>query len=360
VTSLAGRIGMAIFTIPYFSFGAQLSHDYRERTSISAIRGILILVSTLVAASLSFVLFFPNVTPGIDPKLNGAGYFWMGLVFGIVISATGIVSVLGTGREAAAARELVPQREESSYSPAYLLASLRNPSFRLIIASFFLFFMGVVFNSALAIHYLTYYTGIGSSAALSSFQLAFYLGSVVGLVAWLKLARWADKHVLYGCAALASAVLMLGAVLLVGEGRLLGTGSARVMLIGHWIGGCLTSIVWFIPQSMIADVCDEEELVSGERREGMFFGLFYLARQLAVGLTSLLAGVLLDWYAGLESGAVAQSGQTVSRIGILFGVYPAIALALGGVLMLRYTLSARRVAAIRVELNNRRSLAACR
>jgi GPH family glycoside/pentoside/hexuronide:cation symporter len=153
---------------------------------------------------------------------------------------------------------------------------------------------------------------------------------------------------------------MLGAVLLVGEGRLLGTGSVRVMLIGHWLGGCLTSIVWFIPQSMIADVCDEEELVSGERREGMFFGLFYLARQLAVGLTSLLAGVLLDWFAGLQPGAVAQSGRTVSRIGILFGVYPAIALALGGVLMLRYTLSARRVAAIRVELNNRRGLAACR
>lgn len=359
-TSLVARVGMAVFTIPYFALGAELSQSYQERTAISGIRAILILASTLVAASLSFVLFFPNRTPGVDPKLNADGYASMGLAFGLVIALTGIVSVVGTRRhEAGRARSAGPA-ESGPVSMANLLEALRNRSFRLVFASFFLFFLGVVFNSALSIHYLTYYARIGSSAALGSFQFSFYLGSVIGLVLWLKLSRLADKHVLNAVAALVTAGVVLGAFLLVGDGRLLGTGGVRAMVVGHWLGGCLSSIVWFMPQSMIADVCDEEELATGRRREGSFFGLFYLGRQLAVGVSSLLAGVLLDWFARFQPGLAAQSADTVWRIGALFGLVPAVVIALSGVVMLRYTLSERRVAAIRVELNSRRALGASR
>ncbi len=359
-TSLAARVGMAVFTIPYFALGAELSQHYQERTAISGIRAILILVSTLAASSLSFVLFFPNRTPGVDPKLNADGYASMGLVFGLVIALTGVVSVLGTRRHEADRTGPAHSAGNATVSLANLLEALRNRSFRLVFASFFLFFLGVVLNSALAIHYLTYYARIGSSAALGTFQFSFYFGSVIGLVLWLKLSRLADKHVLNAAAALATAALALGAFLLVGDGRLLGTGSVRALAIGHWLGGCLSSIVWFMPQSMIADVCDEEELATGQRREGSFFGLFYLGRQLAVGVSSLLAGVLLDWFARFQPGVATQSAETVWRIGALFGLVPAVAIAAAGVVMLRYTLSERRVAAIRVELDNRRAFSASR
>jgi Na+/melibiose symporter-like transporter len=355
-TSLVARLGMAVFTIPYFALGAELSTDYRERTAISGIRGLLILASTLVAASASFVLFFPNRTPGVDPKLNVDGYSSMGVVFGLVIALTGIVSVLGTMRHRAASARPRGPGADSSVSRGAFLGVLRNRSFRLIFGSFFLFFLGVVFNSALSIHYLTYYVGISSSAALSSCQFAFYLGSAIGVAVWMRLARHADKHVLYGVAALCTSLVVLGAFVLVGDGRLLGTGGIRAMVIGHWLGGCFSSIVWFMPQSMIADASDEEELTTGHRREGSFFGLFYLGRQLAVGVSALMAGVLLDWFARFDADMIVQSRDTVWRIGLLFGVWPALCLAASGVLMLRYTLSERRVAAIRIELNGRRAI----
>ena len=49
-----------------------------------------------------------------------------------------------------------------------------------------------------------------------------------------------------------------------------------------------------MPWSMVADIADEDEIVSGERREGLFVGVFTFVRKLtgAVGVTdSLLATV---------------------------------------------------------------------
>ena len=316
------------------------------------------LLATLVAASSSFFLFFPNETAGVDPKLNVEGYARLGWMIGLVITLAGVISVLGTRRPGARPAASAESSRERAMSLTGLVDALGNRSFRLVFISFVLFFLGVVFNTALAIHYLTYYVGIGSSAALGSFQLAFYGGAVLGMVIWLRLARFIDKHVLHVVAALATAGLALAAFLLVGEGHLLGTASVRAMLVGHALGGCLCSIVWFMPQSMIADVSDEEELVTGRRREGSFFGLFYLGRQLAVGASALLAGVLLDWFAGFEAGAAVQSAGTVWRIGFLFGLGPALVIGLSGLVMLRYTLSERRVAAIRMKLDSRRALSA--
>ena len=97
-----------------------------------------------------------------------------------------------------------------------------------------------------------------------------------------------------------------------GEGRLFGTGNIHPVLIGHALQGFFGSVLWFIPASMVADVADEDELVTGLRRAGSFFGLFPFGPQLATGLSVLLTGVLVDEFAGLMPAQAQQSAQTVS------------------------------------------------
>jgi Na+/melibiose symporter-like transporter len=48
----------------------------------------------------------------------------------------------------------------------------------------------------------------------------------------------------------------------------------------------------------------------------------------------------------------------VRRIGLLFGLVPAVLFAVSGVLMLRYKLGQARVAEIRLMLDSRRALSA--
>jgi GPH family glycoside/pentoside/hexuronide:cation symporter len=355
-SSLLVRTATSVFGVPYFALGAELSQDYHERTSITGIRGILALLGTLAAASSSFVVFFPDRTPGVDPKLNYAGYPAMGLVFGLVMTVTGLIAVLGT----LSWRPYLPTSSEAELSQApgnffaSFLQSLWNPSFRTLFTSYSLFFLGVVINNSLSIHYLTYYAKLTASTALSTFQLSFYVGALVGIVFWLRLSRVIEKHWLYLLTNLATATLMLCALLLVGDGRLFGTGNVRALIIGHALGGFFGSILWFMPGSMIADVADEDELATGQRREGSFFGIFFFGQQLAAGLSLLLSGVLVDWFAGLVPGQAAQSPDTVWRIGLLYSVLPAMLLGVAAVLILRYTLSQKRVVAIRAELDRRR------
>jgi Na+/melibiose symporter-like transporter len=346
-TTLLFRSAGAVFRIPYLSLGAELSHDYHERTSIVGFRSFFGLLGTMAAATLSFVVFFPNQAPGVDPKLDYAGYPRMGLFFGLAMTVAGLWSVAGTfGRRHGAARG--PGSRDRHFA-AEFRSAWRTPAFRRVWLAFTLFFFGVVVNAALAIHYFTWYVRIDDSAVLSRVQLCFYVGALAGVVPWVRLARRAEKRSACLVALVATALLMSLATLLFGEGRLFGTGRALPLLLGHLLAGAFASALWVLPGSMLADVADEDELRGGQRREGLFFGLMNFGEKVAAGAALLLAGVLLDVFVGLVPGH-APTADAVSRIGLLYGVLPALVLGGAALSTAGYGLDRRTVTSIQSVL----------
>jgi len=152
--------------------------------------------------------------------------------------------------------------------------------------------------------------------------------------------------------------MMIGALPLFGKGHLFGTGDVRPLLVGYAVTGFFNCILWFIPQSMLADVADEGELSTGLRREGALFGLFSLNQQAATGVAILLAAILLDRFAGLIPGKAQQTAFTVYRIGIVYSIAPSVVLLASALLMCRYKLSRSRVQGIQEELRQRRTAVA--
>jgi Na+/melibiose symporter-like transporter len=143
---------------------------------------------------------------------------------------------------------------------------------------------------------------------------------------------------------------LLGALVLFGEGHLLGTGDVRPLLIGYGLVGFFNCILWFIPQSMLADVADEIEFLTGRRREGALLGMFSFGQQLATGLAIMTAGVLLDKFVGLVSGNLPPSPGASLRIAIVYSVLPAGLFMAAAILMLRYRLTRTRMETIQAEL----------
>ena len=82
-----------------------------------------------------------------------------------------------------------------------------------------------------------------------------------------------------------------------------------------WIG------VGTVMQSMIADVCDDDELRNGNRREGMFGAIFGWATKLAIAVSWAFAGVLLEFIGFDEALKAAQTPETFMgmRIAMVFG-----------------------------------------
>jgi GPH family glycoside/pentoside/hexuronide:cation symporter len=354
VTSLLLRLASSLFGIPFLALGAELSRDYHDRTSVAGVRGAFGLIGLVSAASLPFLVFFPNRTPGVDPKLNRAGYPVMGLALGLAMVVVALVATLSTLRwrqatpRAAKGRALHPLAFVRGF-----VTALGSRSFRALLVSTSLVFLGTVVNSALAIHFLTYYVQISDSRAISGVQGVFYGAAIVGVLIWLRLTRLVEKRDLYLWATLATALLLVVARLLVGPGRLFGVGDVRPLLVGEALAGFIASVFWIVPTSMVADVVDEDELATGERREGIYYGIFSFGQQTAGGVAAIVTGVLLDQYTGLVPGQVAQSAQTAERIGQLATIGPALAFVVAALLISRYPLNRWRIAAIQHELGAR-------
>uniref|UniRef100_Q026U3 Na+/melibiose symporter and related transporter-like protein n=1 Tax=Solibacter usitatus (strain Ellin6076) TaxID=234267 RepID=Q026U3_SOLUE len=350
------RTATSMFSIPYYALGVNLSRDYHERTSITGIRNMASAIGTLLAASLSFIVFFREKVAGVDPKLDPTAYSAMGLTFGVMMTAAAFTAWSGT---LPLRHSLEGGSRPMQQAPGNFLGSmresLRNPSFRIILTSFFLVVVGLAVNASLLIHYLKYYVEINGSVALGSTQAAFYTAGLLGTVFWLRISRKFDKHHLYIFSAAVTAVLMLGGLALFGQGHPLGTGNIRPLLMGYGCAGFFGCMLWFLPPSMLADVTDESELITGRRREGALFGMLGFCKQVATGVAILLAGGLLDRFVGPVAGKSQLSGVAVFRIGIVYSVVPAALFTAAAILMLNYKLTRSRVELIQVELRQRRT-----
>jgi Na+/melibiose symporter-like transporter len=94
---------------------------------------------------------------------------------------------------------------------------------------------------------------------------------------------------------------------------------------------------------MLADIAAQDELRSGRRRDGIFFGILSFGQQIGGGLAVLVGGVLVDRFAGLIPAQTDQSATTVERLVMISNVLPAALLAGAGLIALRYRLTRREV-----------------
>jgi Na+/melibiose symporter-like transporter len=254
VSVLLFRTSSALFRIPYLSLGADLSRDYHERTSIVGARSAFGLAGSLGAASLSFLVFFPNTTPGVDPKLSYEGYPRMGIAFGVAMTIAAFITFAGTlSRANGRDFPLPPRPSFRRFLESFRLA-LQNRAFRKIWISFSLFFVAVVLNAAVSVHFFTWCVKIAESATLGRLQATFYLSAIAGVGFWLIASKRAENRTLYVAATLVESVLMGSAPLLFGEGRLFGTGNPNPLFALYALAGFFGSALWIVPASMIADI----------------------------------------------------------------------------------------------------------
>jgi len=71
---------------------------------------------------------------------------------------------------------------------------------------------------------------------------------------------------------------------------------------------------WLMVSSMVADVCDEDELKTGLRREGMFGAVNGFALKAALAVTALVGGILLQ-FSGFDAEGVDQfEARTIEQV----------------------------------------------
>ena len=123
--------------------------------------------------------------------------------------------------------------------------------------------------------------------------------------------------------------------------------------IAFGLGGLFT-----LMGSMIADVCDLDELQSHERREGMFGSIYWWVVKLGMALALAAGGFLLNatgFDVALEGN---QAASTIFLMRVFDAVVPMITSAIAIWAVYSYTLTEERAFEVRDELEQRRGAVA--
>jgi GPH family glycoside/pentoside/hexuronide:cation symporter len=123
------------------------------------------------------------------------------------------------------------------------------------------------------------------------------------------------------------------------------------VLVGLGLQG--TWMTFFV---MVGDVCEEDELKTGLRREGIFSSIGSFSRKMAVAVAAILAGNTLKWV-GFDAETAAQSGvpaNVLANLKISYVLGQAGVVALGLLLISFYPITRKRAIETQRLLRERR------
>jgi len=276
-------ISMTIVAVPYQALLPELTSNYHERTSLATFRSISSIFGTLVT-----LLIFRKIVTAFGGDADA--WSMAGAVFALWILWPWLPIWWVTYERPGKRSEKVASTRD------YFRLLAENRSFRRLIVLFSLGRIAIDLPMALFLHYFTYV--IGRPEDFEPVMAVFLISVVTAMPLWLRFSRGRDKKTvyLYGCIGW---VMGLGC-LFVNQPE----WPFAITLVATAFAGAGYSAADMIPWSMIADVADEDEIASGERREGLYVGVFTFLRKIsgAVGVAgAFLALDLVGFEPGVEN-----------------------------------------------------------
>ena len=120
-------------------------------------------------------------------------------------------------------------------------------------------------------------------------------------------------------------------------------------LFSFGIGGLFT-----IMMSMTADICDMDELETGQRREGTFGAIYWWMVKLGAAVAGIATGVILS-LSGLDQSVQVQSEETLLWLRLSYIIIPSVGTLIAILVMRTYDLDEQRANEIRAQLDVRRA-----
>lgn len=320
-----------VFNIPYSALTPELTTDYHERTVLNGYRMTFAVIGTLIGAGgvLPFLHLFRN---------TDQGYSWMGACFGFLIMVVCWITFFSI-------RE---PHHEVHFSPAGILSSygaaFKNTPFLLVLLPWVFNMTATTIISGTLIYYFKF---IYHAGEMTTTALLLLLGSaMIFIPVWVLISKPIGKK---NCYAIGLFLVALVCLIFFFYGHRFGLGFAFGMMILAGIGLATTYV---IPWSLIPDTVEYDYAQTGERREGIYYGIWTFASKVGQALAALIMGSVLQMFQYLP-GQAYQSHPTQLGIRLLFGPIPAGIFMIGALIVLFYPLNEQRYREILKAQKNR-------
>jgi GPH family glycoside/pentoside/hexuronide:cation symporter len=326
-------VAWAAVTVPYESLGLELLDGYDERTRLLALRDGMLIAGWLAAASapllISRLLDLPDSPAGERTRLA------------LVAGVYGPLLVLTCFACAA----VVPERPlpetppRSPWDRATLRALVANRPFLCLLSAYFVNAIGSNLPAVLMPYYVAEYL---RSPRFELYLVVYFVIGIATLPLWVMFARRTSKRLAW----LLSTAMNSGPFFFV---AFLDRGDEpfyAAIVVGSGLGFGATLA---LPSSLQADVLDYDELLTGERREGLLLGVWCVLRKLAPALP---VGVALPAMAaaGWQEGAADQSPAAFRALIVLYAVVPTVCTAAALCIAWRYPIDREVHGAIKAAI----------
>jgi sugar (glycoside-pentoside-hexuronide) transporter len=315
--------------IPYAAMTAQLSDDPRERTSITTVRMIGMLVGVVVVS----VATEPLVSAFASPA---QGWLAAAVVYGVLAFVLFEVCLRGTR-----ALPLIETASATAYRVRDLVGLLgKNTPALLVIATFFLGASAEYIRETSVVYYVTY--NMGDASLIPVFLGIVVLAMVAGnlLIPWLT-DRFDKKGTYIAGVTLAGASSLL-IQLVPYDQTVLIFAVAAVSSLGF-------SVVSTMGWAMLPDTVEYGEWKTGVRAEGILYAFFSFSQKLATAV----GGGVVAWTlatTGYRAGQPSQDPLALTGIVSTLGVIPVAFLGLSVVVAAFYRLDKASFAQVKDAL----------
>lgn len=338
-------LAFTVYIIPYSALGLEMVTDYGARTRLFVFR----LVPAFLG-SLSVPTLYAAARSSVFGHNELVGMRYVGIFIAVVILLTALPAGLFC-RERYADRA-----QERIRLWAAVRETLRNRAFLVLLGAVLLTFLGL-FCAIIVYSNVNIYFLCGGDKDRSG-EVGMHVGIIKGVGELLMLplfsvlaARFQKHRVAAAGLATAAAGYVLSLVFFT-------PANPYLQLAAYLPANLGLCACWLLNGSMMADICDADEVATGRRREGMFSAVFSICYKGGIAAGALWGNYLLQW-SGVrgesDAGAsvVSLPPEVIGHIRMAYAVPPAVCFVAAAILMWRYPLTRERVAAIRATLDRR-------
>jgi len=314
---LAFEIIAAMVLIPWETLPSEMTKEFNGRTKLSTCRMFMSASGTFLAT------FIPGLLIGYFGEQNASAYLINGVIFAVLFMICVFISWKVTWE-----RELTPQMQaelEKSAMPGSLsdklraiidlfksyASTLKIRAFRKHLAIYLLSFTGKDVYNTVFVFFCVYCLNVSSSLAGSLLSMSI-VGLPVTLIAGLGIIKYGPARLYVFAYALM--MLCLAGFLAVYQIPSLNTVATLFILAGlYQVGRC---VLEFTPWNVFPFIPDIDEMVSRQRREGLFAAVMTFSRKTTVAIATFVVGLLLQ-SGGFVKGSQVQPPEAIHTIAML-------------------------------------------
>jgi GPH family glycoside/pentoside/hexuronide:cation symporter len=245
----------------------------------------------------------------------------------------------------------VKERPELAGEPSKLppvkavFTSFKNKPFMILMVAFILSSFSFTVLTALVPYFIQYQLGMGDQ--VSYVLLVMLLAIGIFLIPAKLISDRINKGPTYALGLAIASLAVIG-------GFFLPHAATPLIYVIAAIAGMGFSTQWVCPWSMLPDVIEYDEKMTGERREGIYYGLWNFLSKFTGALGVAVSGWALGLFGYVPN--VEQTVRALFGIRFFFAIVPAVIILISLPFLIWYPITRKKHAALVAELAERKGI----